>query len=256
VSRALPAEPSAFKGDDLPVEQVSWEDVMEFCERVSRKTGHAYHLPSEAEWEYAARAGSTTPFAFGPVLAPTVASFDASVSFNGGARGATPTQTSPVGSFGVANAFGLYDMHGNVAEWCLGEYHPSYEGAPADGRPWITDGDTDRHVLRGGSWDDLAVDCRSANRYSYPRTGRQRTIGFRLAMSLDAEPPAKAMQRTADASATGSVGGAVAGAASADTDAERRDPRVDRRGPAWTDRPAAARVLRRRFNGPRPPGDS
>jgi formylglycine-generating enzyme required for sulfatase activity len=75
-------------------------------------------------------------------------------------------------------------MHGNVKEWCLGEYHSSYDGAPSDGRPWIANGDLDRHVVRGGSWDDLVVDCRSANRYSYPREGRQRTIGFRLAMSL------------------------------------------------------------------------
>src|SRR5262249_27258145 len=128
----------------------------------------------------------TTAFAFGPALAPTVANFDATVPFAGGPRGAAPTQTVAVGSFGVANDFGLADMHGNVAEWCLGEYHPSYEGAPNDNRPWISNGDTDRHVLRGGSWDDLAVDCRSANRYSYPREGRQRTIGFRLAMSLPA----------------------------------------------------------------------
>jgi len=158
VSQPLAPDPSAFKGDDLPVEQVSWEDAMEFCERVSRKTHHAYHLPSEAEWEYAARAGTTTAFAFVPTLSPTVANFDASVPYAGGPRGAAPPQTVPVGSFGVANGFGLADMHGNVAEWCLGEYHPSYEGAPADGRPWSSGGDGDRHVLRGGSWHDLAVD--------------------------------------------------------------------------------------------------
>ena len=184
VARALDPDPSAFKGDDLPVEQVSWLDAMEFCERLSRKTRHVYHLPSEAEWEYAARAGTTTHFAFGDALAPTLASYDATVPFAGGARGPAPTSTSKVGSFGVANAFGLSDMHGNVSEWCLGEYHASYEGAPGDNRPWMAGGDTDRHVLRGGSWDDLAVDCRSANRYSYPREGRRQTIGFRLAMSL------------------------------------------------------------------------
>jgi formylglycine-generating enzyme required for sulfatase activity len=248
VSHVLASDPSGFKGDDLPVEQISWEDAMEFCERVSRKTGHVYHLPSEAEWEYAARAGTTTAFAFGPALAPTLASFDASVPFGGGARGPAPAQTSPVGSFGVANAFGLYDMHGNVAEWCLGEYHPTYDGAPRDGRPWVTGGDTDRHVLRGGSWDDLAVDCRSANRYSYPRAGRQRTIGFRLAMSLDAPPPAA---KVADASAAVAVGAAVA---ATDPTTPPPDPRV--RGSRWSDRPAAARALRRRFGAPRPDGDS
>jgi formylglycine-generating enzyme required for sulfatase activity len=279
VSRPLDPDPSAFKGDDLPVDQVSWEDAMEFCERVSRKTHHAYHLPSEAEWEYAARAGTTTAFAFGPALTPALANFDASVPFGGGPRGSAPTQTVAVGSFGVANAFGLADMHGNVAEWCLGEYHPSYDGAPSDGRPWISNGDTDRHVLRGGSWGDLAVDCRSSNRYSYLRDGRQRTIGFRLAMSLPAPagtskvasvPPTRAVGSTStgggdpaparaadlDAKAIDEVGTAVgpradvAVAPSAPADASGpRDPRVDGRPPRWTERPAAARVLRRRGIG-------
>ncbi len=190
VARALDPDPSMFEGDDLPVEQVSWEDVMEFAARLSRKTRYAYHLPSEAQWEYAARGGTATAFAFGPTLSPAVASFDATVPYAGGPRGSAPTQTSPVGSFGVANPFGLFDVHGNVAEWCLGEYHASYEGALTDGSAWVTDGHTDRHTVRGGSWDDLAVDCRSANRYSYPREGRQRAIGFRLAMSLARPGPA------------------------------------------------------------------
>lgn len=275
VSRPLDPDPSGFKGDDRPVEQVSWEDAMEFCERLSRKTGHAYHLPSESEWEYAARAGTASAFAFGPTLTPTLASYDASVSFAGGPRGAAPKETSPVGSFGAANAFGLYDVHGNVAEWCLGEYHPSYAGAPGDGRPWITGGDTDRHVLRGGSWGDLAIDCRSSNRYSYPREGRQRTIGFRLAMSLGAgaatkvaaAPPAvsaaDAGVAAGAASEVGNSGGAVTGlsggAVAAPSDGPPdapADARVDRRGPRWTDRPAAARVLRRRFGPAKPTGDS
>ncbi|MEO6027127.1 MAG: bifunctional serine/threonine-protein kinase/formylglycine-generating enzyme family protein, partial [Candidatus Binatia bacterium] len=242
VTRALDPDPSGFKGDDLPVEQVSWDDAMEFCERLSRKTRHVYHLPSEAEWEYAARSGTTTAFGFGPTLAPTLASFDATVPFGTAPRGSAPTQTSSVGTFAVANGFGLYDMHGNVAEWCLGEYHPSYAGAPADGRPWITKGDTDRHVVRGGSWDDLAVDCRSANRYSYPRDGRQRTIGLRLAMSLQ---PMAASAQTANAAAGTPVQAAVAAPPlnaesvaaplAADTVA---DPSAARRPPRSTDRPS------------------
>lgn len=234
VSRVLDPDPSAFKGDDLPVEQVSWADAMEFCARLSRKTGHVYHLPSETEWEYAARARTTTQFAFGDTLAPTLASYDATVPFGGGARGAAPTSTSKVGSFGVANAFGLADMHGNVSEWCHGEYHASYEGAPGDNRPWMTGGDTDRHVLRGGSWDDLAVDCRSANRYSYPREGRRPTIGFRLAMSLAPVAMTAAAPTPAIAAVEPAAGPPIIGA------------RADRRGPPWTERPAAARVLRRR----------
>lgn len=232
VARALDPDPSAFKGDDLPVDHVSWEDAVEFSERLSRKTRHAYRLPSETEWEYAARAGTTTHFAFGDALAPTLASYDATVPFGGGPRGPAPTGSSKVGSFGVANAFGLADMHGNVAEWCLGEYHASYEGAPADGRPWLTGGDTDRRILRGGSWDDLAVDCRSANRYSYPREGRRPTIGFRLAMSLTPMPMTAAAPMPAIAAAEPDAG-------------PRNDSRVDR-GPRWMERPAAARLLRRR----------
>jgi formylglycine-generating enzyme required for sulfatase activity len=201
VARPLDPDPSTFKGDDLPVEQVSWEDAMEFGERLSRKTRHLYRLPSEAEWEYAARAGTTTHFAFGDTLAPTLASYDATVPFGGGPRGAAPTSTSKVGSFGVANAFGLADVHGNVSEWCLGEYHSSYQGAPSDNRPWTTGGDTDRRVVRGGSWDDLAVDCRSANRYSYPHDGRRPTIGFRLAMSLAPVPMTAAAPTPAIAAA-------------------------------------------------------
>jgi formylglycine-generating enzyme required for sulfatase activity len=244
VSRKLDPDPSATKGDDLPVEQVSWEDAMEFSERLSQRTRHAYHLPSEAEWEYAARAGTTTAFAFGDALAPTLASYDASVPFGNGPRGAAPSKPSPVGSFGVANAFGISDMHGNVAEWCLGEYHPSYEGTPTDGRPWITGGDTDRHVLRGGSWRDLAVDCRSANRYSYPREGRQGTIGFRLAMSLPAEA---SRARVASAAGEAPLPAVESAAAAANGGGPPLIPRpgVDRRAPRWTERPAAARVLRR-----------
>ncbi len=206
VSRALDPDPSAFKGDDLPVEQVSWEDAMEFCERLSRRTHYTYRLPSETEWEYAARAGTTTEFAFGDTLTPTLASYDATVAFKDGPRGPAPAGTSRIGSFGVANAFGLSDVHGNVAEWCLGEYHPSYEGAPADHRPWTTGGDVTRRVLRGGSWDDLAVDCRSANRYSYQHAGRRPTIGFRLAMSLAAASGGSAVAAAApQAAPTGAV---------------------------------------------------
>ena len=171
-----------------------------------------------------------------------------------------PTQTSPVGSFGVANAFGLADMHGNVSEWCLGEYHPSYHGAPGDGRPWVTGGDTDRHVVRGGSWDDLAVDCRSANRYAYPREGRQRTVGFRLAMSLApssrggavaaAPPPAVGPAPIEKVGADAAPPPAPAELAGAAPVGPGGDEHVDRRRPRWTDRRAAARVLNRR--APRP----
>jgi formylglycine-generating enzyme required for sulfatase activity len=228
VAHDLDPEPAAFKGDALPVEQVSWDDAIEFCERLSRKTRRRYRLPSEAEWEYAARAGTATAFAFGDTLTPTLANYDGEVAFGSGPRGAKSKGTVPVGSFGVANAFGLYDMHGNVMEWCLGEYHSNYEGAPPDGRPWLANGDLDRRVLRGGSWDDLAVDCRSANRYSYPREGRQRTIGLRLAMSL---PPPTGPTRMADP--------VVPDVTTPTTPRERV---VDGQGPRRLERPLARRL--------------
>jgi sulfatase-modifying factor enzyme 1 len=137
-------------------------------------------------------------------------------------------------------------MHGNVAEWCLGEYHPSYDGAPSDSRPWITSGDVDRHVVRGGSWKDLAVDCRSANRYSYPREGRQGTMGFRLAMSLD-ESAAPSRVAAVAAPSSGDAGAAPADAMPvAASDRDELPPFTQRQGTRFDNRPAAARLLRRR----------
>jgi formylglycine-generating enzyme required for sulfatase activity len=129
------ANPSHFKGNDLPVEQVSWHDAMEFCRRLSEQTGHIYTLPSEAQWEYACRAGTTTPFYFGNTITPDQANYDGNYTYNGGPRGEYRRQTTPVGMF-PPNDWGLYDMHGNVWEWCLDTWHPNYEGAPADGSAW------------------------------------------------------------------------------------------------------------------------
>ena len=131
------------------------------------------------------RAGTTTPFAFGETITPEFVNYD-----GGLASGSTTTkgmrgETIPVGSLGVANAFGLYDTHGNVWEWCLGEYHDSYRGAPTDGSPWLTTGDEQHHVVRGGSWNNLDIDTRSANRSSYAHDGRYNDIGFRLLMELE-----------------------------------------------------------------------
>lgn len=166
VQRELDPDPSNFKGDNRPVEGVSWYDAMEFCDRLSQKLGQPYTLPSEAQWEYACRAGTTTPFHFGETLAKSLANF----------RG---HETTVVGSF-PPNAFGLYDMHGNVWEWCLDCWHDSYEGAPSDGSAWNTGGDGDRRILRGGSWLSLPEFCRSAFRhYNYP-VNRYYLSGFRV----------------------------------------------------------------------------
>ncbi|GAC1446322.1 MAG: hypothetical protein NVSMB56_03910 [Pyrinomonadaceae bacterium] len=180
----LNPDPLGVKGDDLPVENVSWDDAVEFCARLSNKAGRNYRLPSEAEWEYAARAGTKTRFAFGDTITSEIANFDGTSPFGSAAPGVFRQKTVPVGSLGVANAFGLYDMYGNVWEWCDGEYHDSYRGAPTDGSAWVTSGDVRQRVRRGGAWDNLGVDLRSANRYSYAPEGKRRTIGFRVAMSL------------------------------------------------------------------------
>ncbi len=161
---SLTPNPSHFKDPDLPVERVSWDDAMEFCNRLSQRTGRHYTLPSEAQWEYACRAGSTTPFAFGAKLTSELANYNTSITYADGPDGAFRRQTTKVGMF-PANAWGLHDMHGNVWEWCLDHWHDSYDGAPSDGSAWLTPGASYR-LLRGGSWCDEPHDCRSASRDS------------------------------------------------------------------------------------------
>ncbi|MGB6298534.1 MAG: formylglycine-generating enzyme family protein, partial [Rivularia sp. (in: cyanobacteria)] len=142
----------------------------EFCARLSFHTGREYRLPSEAEWEYACRAGTTTPFHFGETITTDLANYNGS-SYGNGPKGKERGETTPVGSFGVANGFGLYDMHGNVWEWCLDDWHDNYEGAPTDGSAWLDDNDNlDRKsaeaLLRGGSWYIGPGYCRCASRNS------------------------------------------------------------------------------------------
>jgi formylglycine-generating enzyme required for sulfatase activity len=184
VARPLDAEPAHFKGDDLPVEQVSWHDAVEFCARLSQRTGRAYRLASEAEWEYAARAGTTTPFHFGATITPEIANYDGNYPYGKGAKGEYRQRTTPVGSFGVANAFGLFDMHGNVWERVQDPWHANYAGAPSDGRVWEAGGDTTLRAVRGGSWGDLAGDCRSACRGHGGADGWGVDVGFRVLCSV------------------------------------------------------------------------
>ena len=155
--------PARFKGDYRPVEQVSWNDAMEFCDRLSKKLGQPYTLPSEAQWEYACRAGTTTPFHFGETITTDLANYNGTYTFASGPKGVFRQETTEVGSF-PPNGFGLYDMHGNVWEWCLDHFHDSYNGAPADGSAWVTGGDSDFRMLRGGSWYFDPGDCRCASR--------------------------------------------------------------------------------------------
>jgi formylglycine-generating enzyme required for sulfatase activity len=151
--------------DQRPVEQVSWHDAMEFCNRLSQRFGRRYTLPSEAQWEYACRAGTTTPLHFGDTIMPKLANYNASVSYGDGPTGEYRRQTTAVASF-PANDWGLYDMHGNVWEWCADHWHDSYERASENDRPRIDEtADKNRsRLLRGGSWNNYPRNCRSANR--------------------------------------------------------------------------------------------
>jgi len=203
----LNPDPSFFKSDQRPVERVSWFEAMEFCHRLSQRTGRRYTLPSEAQWEYACRAGTTTQFHFGDTLSPEQANCNTK-------------QTTEVASF-PANAWGLHDMHGNVWEWCLDEWHDNYNGAPTDGSAWV-EGDSlgkccaagrgsttprtavlptalttsrttaptssvsasvaspERRLLRGGSWVNYPRSCRSAYRSNGRPVDRVSVVGFRV----------------------------------------------------------------------------
>ncbi|BAY30157.1 hypothetical protein NIES2107_20010 [Nostoc carneum NIES-2107] len=170
VKRDLKADPSYFEGDNRPVERVSWYDAVEFCSRLSKYTKKEYRLPSEAEWEYACRAGTTTPFHFGETITTELANYDGNSTYASEPKGKYREQTTEVGIF-PPNGFGLYDMHGNVWEWCQDDWHSSYKGAPTDGTAWLNENDTSA-VLRGGSCFDFPSVCRSASRYYNSWAGR------------------------------------------------------------------------------------
>ena len=174
----LDADPAKFKGGNRPVEQVSWEETVEFCQRLSKQAGKEYRLPSEAEWEYACRAGTTTPFHFGETITDKLANYDANQVYASESQGEYRQGTTTVGIFSP-NAFGLYDMHGNVWEWCEDDFYENYGGAPIDGRTWLS-GTNSQKVRRGGSWHSPPFICRSAFRNL--RLPRQRIsfVGFRI----------------------------------------------------------------------------
>ncbi|WNZ21908.1 SUMF1/EgtB/PvdO family nonheme iron enzyme [Leptolyngbya sp. NK1-12] len=180
IKRDLDPDPAHFKGGQRPVEAVSWYDVIEFCARLSQHTDKTYRLPSEAEWEYACRAGTTQPFHFGEILSTDLANYDGTYSYGNGEPGVYRQQTTEVGSFGVVNGFGLADMHGTVWEWCLDHWHPSYQGAPTDGSAWVADGNDRYRVLRGGSWFLNPGYCRSAYRGQLTPGNLDILVGFRV----------------------------------------------------------------------------
>ncbi len=202
-SAVMDANPSKWEGDDLPVEQVAWEDVNEFCRKLTQKEGRRYRLPTEAEWEYACRAGTTDPFSFGETISTAQANYDGDYAYGNGYKGVFRETTVPVGSF-PASAWGLYDMHGNVWEWCPDDHkddpqtkvpaapRKSVAAGPRDGRDQAPTESADRletgptaiegRVLRGGSWRSRPRYCRCANRVRDTEDSRLSNIGFRVVL--------------------------------------------------------------------------
>jgi formylglycine-generating enzyme required for sulfatase activity len=178
VNIELNPEPSFFKGLHLPVESVSWYEAVEFCKRISVLYRQTFRLPSEAEWEYACRAGTTTSFHFGDISADSFGNFDSSYFLMSHQKGIWRKTTTEIETF-PPNAFGLYDMHGNVGEWCQDDWHENYEGAPTDGSSWLKENSHSK-IVRGGSWYDLPSFCKSSSRSEFDPNRTNNLIGFRV----------------------------------------------------------------------------
>ncbi len=173
VMNELPEIAEEFQGEDLPVVNVWLEKALEFCDKLSKNTGKTFRLPTEAEWEYACRAGTDTPYAFGVTITKDIANFDGIC-------------LTPVGHFKFANNFGLYDMHGNVWEWCADIWHTDYKDAPTNGgNAWIKNGDQSYVVQRGGSWKNPAGHCRSAFRVGDIAHNLDHIVGLRVCMTSE-----------------------------------------------------------------------
>lgn len=163
-----------------PVTNVSWDDAKQYVQWLSRKTGRNYRLLTEAEWEYVARAGTTTAFSFGSTITPQQANYHTEEFYAGSLVAASSReQPAPVGNY-APNAFGLYDVHGNVWEWTEDCWNANYSGAPTNGSAWIA-GDCFLRVLRGGSWSSGPWALRSAFRSLFIASSRSTDYGFRLA---------------------------------------------------------------------------
>jgi formylglycine-generating enzyme required for sulfatase activity len=181
-SALMAVNPSKFKGDDLPVESVSWDDAVQFCEKLSTKEQKHYRLPTEAQWEYACRAGTTTPFYSGPTISGDLANYDAKTAYGNGVKGTSRMKTTPVGTF-KPNAWGLFDMCGNVNEWCSDWYSPYPAGDAVDPTgPETPSAPTSWRVLRGGSWGSTPTQCRSGARYKSAPDNHFDFYGFRVAL--------------------------------------------------------------------------
>jgi formylglycine-generating enzyme required for sulfatase activity len=170
--------PCRFRGDNLPVERIAWDDAQKFCHRLSKQTGRSYHLPSETQWEYACRAGTNTPFSFGDTLTADLANFNGEHIFRSEPRGIYRHLTTEGGTF-PPNAFGLYDMHGNLWEWCEDTWLDDYSSSPRDSNSYQSK-ESRYRVARGGSWHEPANLCRSAGRIRLLQSEADEYVGFRV----------------------------------------------------------------------------
>jgi uncharacterized protein (TIGR02996 family) len=179
----LGKSPSHFKGDDRPVERVTWNDCQMFCRWLSARDGKPYRLPTEAEWEYACRAGTTTPFHFGPTISTEQVNYNGHRAYGKGTKGSFRQETTPVGSF-PPNAWGLYDLHGNVSEWCQDWYGANPKSRIQDPQGPVRG---EGRVLRGGDWYHDPHRCRAAARHWNGPAGRHRYhfMGCRVVGYLD-----------------------------------------------------------------------
>jgi formylglycine-generating enzyme required for sulfatase activity len=175
--------PKHFVELNNPAVGISWNDAVAFCHRLSELAGKPYRLPSESEWEYACRARTTTPFYFGETISTEVANYDGYLTYGDGPEGQYRYALTPVNHFGIANSFGLSDMHGNVYEWCIDAWHENYENAPTNSTTWIEGEESSRRVARGGAWDHGPECCRSAYRLCSEADIRDYTFGFRVCCS-------------------------------------------------------------------------
>ena len=172
--------PSKWKGDNSPVESDPWNHCQSFIKKLNELyPGHGYRLPTESEWEYACRAGTTTPFNTGRTISTNQANYRGDFTYGSGRKGVFRKETVSVGSFSP-NSWDLYDMHGNVWEWCEDRWHDNYYGAPSDGSAWLSGSSSSYVVLRGGGWFRSAGDCRSADRSGWHPDNGNHDTGFRL----------------------------------------------------------------------------
>ena len=181
IKTVLKESPAYFKGANLPIEQVFWHEAKEFCDRLSKITKRTFDLPTEAQWEYACRAGTTTPFHSGETITTSVANFDGDYTYGKALKGTYRKTTIAVDSFDP-NAFGLCNMHGNVWEWCLDPWHSNYNDAPKDDRVWDASNDSGSklRLIRGGSWSVSPGLCRSAFRGGSGPARQYYDVGFRV----------------------------------------------------------------------------